>query len=187
MATKHGLYLCADPHLGHTNIADFRDNARSCQHNTDLFVKEYKERVNKRTLVWFLGDVAFNQESLDIISELPGRKRLIMGNHDDLPPQSYTDVFERVRGLTKWHEFWLSHEPIHPLELRGKLNVHGHVHNATLKDPRYINVCPDNLQNITPWTYLISINDLRDMAKIHYRRCRFSQMGIVQPKLYDRL
>ena len=34
--------------------------------------------------------------------------------------------------LYRWHEFWLSHCPIHPGELRGKLNIHGHcVDNQT--------------------------------------------------------
>ena len=43
-----------------------------------------------------------------------------------------------------------SHIPIHPLELhRFKLNVHGHMHQNVLDDPRYLNVCMERT-NFTP-------------------------------------
>ena len=53
-------------------------------------------------------------------------------------------------GLYKYKEFWLSHAPIHPCELRGKRNIHGHVHQNHVmdehhkRDNRYINVCVEN-------------------------------------------
>ncbi len=56
--TKHNLYICSDPHLGHGNIHEFRDGVTSAADNTRQFVKEYTERVGKRTVVWFLGDVS---------------------------------------------------------------------------------------------------------------------------------
>lgn len=37
-------------------------------------------------------------------------------------------------------KFWLSHCPLHPEELRGRLNIHGHVHTNSVRDQRYINV-----------------------------------------------
>ena len=81
-----------------------------------------------------------------------------MGNHD-------TDSGERqdilrmlimlykinkVGSLYKYkNKFWLSHAPIHPQELRGLKNVHGHCHNNSIDDNRYINVSCEAV-NYTP-------------------------------------
>jgi calcineurin-like phosphoesterase family protein len=32
---------------------------------------------------------------------------------------------------------------MHPQELRGKINVHGHMHRDAIQDPRYVNVNVD--------------------------------------------
>ena len=77
----------------------------------------------------------------DISTQVCGRKVLICGNHDTdhNPMKILCEYFDEVYSLYKWHEFWLSHCPIHPDELRGKLNIHGHVHHATINDKRYFN------------------------------------------------
>ena len=50
-----------------------------------------------------------------------------------------------VYGFVKYKEFWLSHCPIHPNELRGKVNIHGHVHNKTIIDCNYFNTSCENV------------------------------------------
>lgn len=57
----------------------------------------------------------------------------------------YVQVFDDVQGFMKYKEFWLSHAPIHPNELRGKVNIHGHVHSATIDDDRYFNTSLENI------------------------------------------
>ena len=43
--------------------------------------------------------------------------------------------------LFSYKGIWLSHCPIHPLELRGREgNAHGHLHLEKLNDKRYFNV-----------------------------------------------
>lgn len=141
-------------HMGHRNIATFRPFVDSSQANTDLIVRSWKECVHKRDVVYMMGDAAFTEEALDIISWLPGRKILIKGNHDDyVSTRAQANVFEEIYGMLKYKGMWLSHAPIHPDELRGKPNVHAHVHYATVKktnalgftstDKRYFNTCVD--------------------------------------------
>ena len=148
------VYFTTDPHLGHKNIAGFRPFVKDMQHNTDLFVADWKKIVNKRGIVYVFGDAAFTDEALDIFSWLPGRKILIKGNHDDMiTTRAQLNVFEEIHGMLKYKGFWLSHPPIHPQELRGKINIHGHVHYKSVKkktwygkevdDTRYFNLCPD--------------------------------------------
>ena len=76
-----------------------------------------------------------------------------MGNHEnqfgEFRTEQLWDVFTKVHALHTRKGCWLSHAPIHPEELRGKFNIHGHVHDNTLQDPRYANVSLENC-NYTP-------------------------------------
>lgn len=148
------VYFVGDLHLGHKNIANMRSFVSSADDNTEKIVKDWRDRVNKRGIVYVMGDAAFSQEALDIISHLPGKKILIKGNHDDsVSTLAQTNVFAEIHGLLKYKGFWLQHSPIHPDELRGKICIHGHVHNATVMkntwygkkviDNRYFNMCPE--------------------------------------------
>ena len=148
------VYFLGDPHLGHKNIGNFRKFVTDSQHNTNLITADWKKYVNKRGIVYIFGDAAFTLEALDHISWLPGRKILIKGNHDDtVSTAAQLNVFEEIHGMLKYKGMWLTHAPMHPDELRGKANVHGHVHNYSIKrrnwygkkviDTRYLNMCPD--------------------------------------------
>ena len=151
------VYFLGDPHLGHKNIAKFRSWVQDTNHNTEIFIKKYTELITKRSLVFFMGDVAFDEESLHLVGNLPGRKILIKGNHDDFVSTSLQkDVFEEIHGIISYKRFWLTHCPIHPDEMRGrKLNIHGHVHMSSVMtrkwygkkvlDPRYVNTCVDRV------------------------------------------
>ena len=143
------VFYTADWHLGHRGISDkFRTQFESDQQHIDVIIANYNEVIMKRDTVYFLGDICFDKASLDLIRALPGCKRLVMGNHENQYGEFRTrelwDVFEKVYGLHTRKGVWLSHAPIHPEELRDKPNVHGHVHEKTLNDPRYANVSLEN-------------------------------------------
>jgi calcineurin-like phosphoesterase family protein len=148
------VFFIGDPHLGHKNIAKFRPFVESCEMNTDLIVAEWRKQIHKRATVYVMGDIAFDDESLDLVTNLPGTKILIKGNHDDYTSTSaQLEVFKEIHGMLKYKGVWLTHCPIHPDELRGKPNVHGHVHMKPIMkrtwygknvcDPRYFNTCVD--------------------------------------------
>jgi calcineurin-like phosphoesterase family protein len=92
-------------------------------------------------IIYVLGDVAFNRDSLVKCARLTGDKRLITGNHDKYGVDEYSKYFRVMPGLMKYKEFWLSHAPLHAKQLRGLKNIHGHVHHNNIDDDRYINVC----------------------------------------------
>lgn len=77
----------------------------------------------------------------------------VPGNHDTDNTERQ-DLLKRMIGMGLFHKvgsmfkvggFWLTHPPMHPAELRGKPNIHGHVHFATVPDNDYINVCCENV------------------------------------------
>lgn len=144
--------MISDLHMGHKNIlgfsGDLRGGGNIDEHDTWL-INQWNSVIKKRDTVFVLGDVAMSKAALCRCKQLNGSKKLLMGNHDDFPISDYIYLgdFEVIgQGLHRYRKTWLSHAPIHPDELRGKINIHGHVHYKSIKlngrdDPRYKNVC----------------------------------------------
>lgn len=131
------VYFAGDGHLFHDNICKFRPEYGSVDHH-NAWIMRGLEHITKRDKTFFMGDWIFKREALDLISQVPGQKHLIMGNHDDYTlMEEMLKVFDHISGDIKYKEFWLSHIPIHPDEMRGKLNIYAHTHNHTIKDWRY--------------------------------------------------
>jgi len=138
----------SDPHFGHLNMAikrGFKDQYEMNEH----IISEWNKVVSKRDVTWILGDITM-EKSFDYynLDQLNGIKKVILGNHDE--PQhvpallTYVNSVSSMRYL-KDKEFGniiFTHAPIHPCELeyRYTINIHGHVHENTLEDKRYINV-----------------------------------------------
>ena len=163
------VYFTSDPHLGHKNISKFCPWVESTKQRNDMFFEQWQKTIKKRDIVYMLGDVAFDIESLQDLSKLPGRKILIKGNHDDyLHTLCQAQVFEQIHGIISYKGFWLSHAPIHPQEMRKRTaNIHGHTHdkivmNAHLgiPNPMYVNVCIDHLYPTTGKMFM-SLDEVR--------------------------
>lgn len=133
----------SDLHLGHDNILNWSPSRHGNNiHDHDRWIiEQWNSVIRKRDTVYLLGDVAFSREALAQCAQLNGNKNVILGNHDKYDIELYQQYFTVCRGIMKYKGFWLSHAPIHPDELRGCRNIHGHVHNKTIPDNRYINVC----------------------------------------------
>jgi calcineurin-like phosphoesterase family protein len=123
------IFFIGDLHFGHTNIHKFRPFVTETEHRQFL-METWQDTINKRDIVYVMGDAAFTQEGLDDIHKLSGKKILIRGNHDLLPTEAYLNVFEEVYGIIQYKGMWLSHAPIHHSELYGRTNVHGHCHRG---------------------------------------------------------
>lgn len=154
------VWFTSDLHFGHKNIHKFREDVYSEEGNRAKIITHWNKLVNKRDDVYVLGDAAFSMDTLQEFSSLPGRKFLVRGNHDEFADVAYYPHFENIYGLKRYKEFWLSHAPIHPAELRGKVNLHGHVHYESIPDVRYFNMCVENLWKLG-YPSLISLDQLR--------------------------
>lgn len=171
------VWFCSDLHFGHKNIQKFRPFVKDMVDNEQQIISCWKEVVTKHDDVFVLGDAAFTMAALQLFEDLPGRKFLVRGNHDSCDTSSYLKVFSQVFGLLKYKEFWLSHAPIHPDELRGKVNLHGHVHYESIRkpfyphlhtkqelDPRYFNCCVENHNRLFKRP-LVQLKEIRDYLK----------------------
>lgn len=157
------VFFTSDWHLGHYNCRKWRseEDGIDVDEHDELLFDNYVDIVKPEDVVWFLGDIVITRDYterdyyLTRLACLPGRKRLILGNHDTdwmsdwTSPAAFLDVFEQVHSMRKHKRSWLTHAPIHPAELRGCANIHGHMHRNIVSDERYINVCVEQT-NYTP-------------------------------------
>lgn len=157
------VYVISDLHIGHDSILKFCDGkwrdwgATTVEEHNDELISRINGKVNKRDKLFILGDVVFKRENLHYLSQIwCNNIHLILGNHDTeyFNVRDYLPDVIKVSGMERYGNFWLTHCPIHPCELRGKSNIHGHVHHNDVLlpdgslDKRYYNVCVEALNGV---------------------------------------
>ena len=150
------VYIMGDMHLGQTDKQIKRwwpiwDSAAEHDH---YILTQWRKTVTKNDLVWVLGDIGPSKAMLPVIADLPGRKKMLHGNHDEFKTWEYLlyGGFESVEGMVPYKQAWLTHCPIHPGEMRKKtLNIHGHTHGGGPEGP-YYNTCAEFI-DFTPIKY----------------------------------
>ena len=147
------VYITSDLHLGHTKVLEFGNRPHDdVDEMFECLKEQWNSVITKRDIVWILGDVAWSQQWAMRVAELQGRKRLVMGNHDNRIGRAvWNGLFEKISGAVRYKNCILTHIPIHPSEFhRWEYNIHGHIHDHSLKDPRYINVNIDVTREYVP-------------------------------------
>lgn len=148
----------SDLHWNHTNMALHRGFSSAEEMNSYIGNK-WNKAVNKRDVVWILGDLTNEKGDYSFLDRLNGQKKVILGNHDQ--PQHVPRMLPHVlsvAGMVKKKfgdtKCFLTHCPIHPNELdyRVQVCVHGHVHSKSIPDNRYWNVSAEVL-DYTPRTF----------------------------------
>ncbi len=135
------IYVISDTHFGHSNVIEYgRRPFSSCAEMDDFMVTAWNETVRDQDIVYHLGDVYFHN-GFEALPKLKGRKRLVLGNHDDPKDKYLYSSFQQISAWRMFPEFGilLTHVPVHESALRVKnlINVHGHIHQRSLMDPRY--------------------------------------------------
>jgi calcineurin-like phosphoesterase family protein len=118
-------------HLGHKWMAKHRGFYDSFHHD-DYLVHSWNQVVDKRDIVYVVGDVTMEKrDDYETLSLLNGTKYLVMGNHD-MGQHNDTQLkyFKKIMGSVDYKGFMITHVPIHPNEVvwyRG--NIHAHIHH----------------------------------------------------------
>lgn len=149
------VLFTSDLHFGHRKVAETRGFA-SVEEHDDHLRHQWASTVNPGDLVYVLGDIAVSSpvHALRCLAGLPGRKRLVWGNHDKGHPMHrdawnhqaiYLRVFEGVaqsaRIRLQGQEAVLSHFPYERdreetryaqwrLRDEGLPLLHGHTHGT---------------------------------------------------------
>ena len=147
--------ITSDTHLGHELVSGLR-GFESIEAHDAAILEALADGADSDTLTWFLGDVAMGDKmrGLRRLQEVPGHKRLILGNHDPIhgglgKSRDWTPwlkTFEQIHMHAKvklgGHKFLLSHFPYsgdHTFNDRheqwrlpdmGRTLLHGHTHGT---------------------------------------------------------
>lgn len=168
------IWVISDTHFGHKNILNFTNedgsplrDFSSVEEMDEYMIDKWNSVVKPQDKVYHLGDVffgSFSHYETNIHPRLNGKKRLVVGNHDNikrLAPLFQKVVMWRVMGLDG---LLLSHTPQHPQALtanrKGLYNVHGHIHSRPAPEGDYKCVCVEQV-DYTP----VNLDELRSEAK----------------------
>lgn len=153
-------WLCADHHLHHANILNFSDedgklirgsHFKDMEHHDNMLVEYHNDIVADSDRVYFLGDVCINKKGLPTLARFKGRKVLVRGNHDIFEAKDYLKYFDDIRAYVVQksqddRKVILSHIPLHPDSVgRWGINIHGHLHQHKINDPRYLCVSMEQI------------------------------------------
>jgi calcineurin-like phosphoesterase family protein len=174
------IWLISDTHFFHKNILTFEDKNgklfrgdlfKDIDHMNEVMVDNWNRRVKPGDIVYHLGDVMIGpkEDFAKLWARLNGRKRLIVGNHDDIKYLSSGSFFNKVSmwRVFRDHGLVLTHVPMHESSFLGRrndtdlpvLNVHGHIHQNKSPTDRHINVSVEAI-NYTP----IHIEEVRKLG-----------------------
>lgn len=145
------IFLISDTHFQHTNswkTFKLEDGATplrpftSTEEMDEKMIDNWNTVVCPRDKIYHLGDIAMcnNTKLREIFRRLNGEKILIRGNHDTGPLSLYQELFKDVRGSHSLDNLILTHIPVHGASLyRWRGNIHGHLHNNSVKLPGFVN------------------------------------------------
>jgi calcineurin-like phosphoesterase family protein len=179
------IWVISDTHFGHENFLKFEHEGKKIRNFADtkqmdeFMIEQWNSVVQDGDKVYHLGDVYFGSEqnAQYILGALKGKKRLILGNHDNGKSKVLHQHFQKIMLWRVWktEKMIFSHIPIHPSNLiigLGKngddvkhvitsmFNVHGHIHQNKSPEGPYFNVCVEH-HDYKP----ISFDVLADVAK----------------------
>ena len=151
------IWVISDTHFNHANILNFKDKYdkpirpfQSVHDMNETMINNWNALVKPGDKVYHLGDVLFGSklEFPSLWSRLKGRKRLVVGNHDDINYLSGGKFFDKVTLWRRFEHLLFTHVPVHPSTLtesrfdkKQMINVHGHIHQNKSPDGPYKCVC----------------------------------------------
>ncbi len=167
---RNNVWVISDTHFGHKNILSFKDKDTgdairgkvfsSIDEMDETLIDNWNRVVKPGDKIYHLGDVFFGnkQDFIQKWNRLNGKKRLILGNHDDATFFMKNNLVSRIGVWRLFPEYnlVLTHVPLHDTVLtenrfKGKvgINIHGHIHHNPSPTENHRNVSVENI-NYTP-------------------------------------
>ena len=139
------IYYTADLHFGHANVIRHCDRPFSDADSMDAaLIQNWNAKVHRNDTVYIVGDFLFRAQrpAEEYLSELKGKKHLIVGNHDKywMKKVDLGVWFESVSPMLfitdNGYTATLCHYPMMswPGMSKNGFMVYGHIHNNTNAD-----------------------------------------------------
>ncbi len=173
------VFFLADTHFGHgDNILRFRPRFSSGEEHDRFIVCQINSVVNPSDTLVLAGDVVITASGYETLRKINCRNIILVpGNHDGERTPIPHDLFHKVVGTYAFDLKFskeqrlscvVTHIPVHPSCLdRWDINIHGHLHNESIIDPRYVCVSCEQLK-YTP----ISKVELKNRLEWKYEKIK---------------
>ena len=145
------IFYISGTHFGHENIIGLSNRPYNSieEMNSDL-IRRWNEKVRNSDTVYILGDMFFRCDYAEsILSELKGKKHLIVGNHDGswMTKIDATPYFKSINNMITVSAgnvgATLCHYPLVTWpHMKKTYMIHGHLHNE--KDFDFWHILRDN-------------------------------------------
>lgn len=131
-------YYIADTHFGHANIIRYDNRPfKSMEEMDAAMILNWNKVVSSDDTVYILGDFSWHKENetLEILKRLDGRKVLIKGNHDRISPaisKMFSLIVDYLEINDHGERVIMSHYPM-PFwngQFRDSIHLYGHIHNS---------------------------------------------------------
>ncbi|MCB0512609.1 MAG: metallophosphoesterase, partial [Bacteroidetes bacterium] len=113
-------WFTSDTHFFHENIIKYCNRPfSSAEEMNEVLIDNWNSVVKPGDIVYHLGDVTMGQKShgqfSSLWTRLNGRKRLVVGNHDDVKYLASGAFFEKVMLWRAWNDknLLFTHVPVH--------------------------------------------------------------------------
>lgn len=167
-------WFVSDTHFFHENIIQYCGRPfKDAEFMNEMLIENWNKVVKPQDKIYHLGDVACGYGGDDkvlgnLLRRLNGKKRLVLGNHDNAKSVALQTHFEKIEMWVGFHNegFTCTHVPYILHHLRdGVFNVHGHVHNNSLNNPHYFNVCVECI-DYTPVSMDVILDKIKKAPRI---------------------
>ena len=172
------IFLIGDCHFGHRNIIKYCNRPfKNTEDMTEQLIKNWNSAVGANDIVYVVGDFALcgKQNIIEIGQRLNGRKRLILGNHDQASINTYREAgFEFIYNhhIVLDDFFIVSHIPLVGISENGPFaNIFAHVHDdPTYKDFSCRSFCVSAERiDYTPIQFEIIKNNMKVVEELQWR------------------
>lgn len=159
------IFVISDPHFGHHRVLEFGKRPfKDVNEMAENIKYLWNHTVGKKDVVLVLGDWGWGKASYEILDELNGIKRIILGNHDQCDPELLGRYFHSVHGSYQRSDILFTHIPIIMDSFHNyEWVVHGHIHDSAdnVKDDRYYNANMDALKYYGP----VSLDEIQAVLR----------------------
>lgn len=127
-------WVITDTHFNHDAIITSCNRPANAD---ELIVKNCKSLCATQDWLIHLGDTIFYKypDLTNILSQIPCRKILVMGNHDKKSKNWYmNNGFEFACDSFTWGNLFFTHKPLQQFPEGTDYNIHGHWHNCGVEN-----------------------------------------------------
>lgn len=170
------IFVIGCTHFGDSRILEYtgdrgeliRPGFKDIKEMDEKILDLWNQTVKPKDIVYHLGDVYSG--NTEVLEKLNGRKRLVLGNHDDGKDPRLQRVFQKIMVWRMFPELdvVLTHVPvIIPKKAKYDFNIHAHLHQNPSPTPWHISASVEQ-NNYTP----VAIEMLLDRRKKERERIK---------------